>query len=94
MEWWDGRVLDINTTCTDLGQKCLQVLGMYALSGCAITSHPYAKGQISALNTLLAGNFPGLADDLGEVVAMHSDLSEAAKTFFIVLYGQLSGTSM
>ena len=28
MERWDGAVLNINQTCTKLGSKCLQLLGM------------------------------------------------------------------
>jgi hypothetical protein len=34
--------------------KCLELLGMHALSGCDTVSYPYGKGKISALKTLLA----------------------------------------
>ncbi len=62
MEWWDAKVLDINATCTDLGSKCLQLLGMHALSGCDTTSYPYVKGKISALNSkTLYGQLPGIS---------------------------------
>ena len=91
MERWDGTVLNINATCADLGPKCLQLLGMHALSGCD-TRH--GKGKISALNTLLAQDFPGLADVLGEVGTTQADLIEAAKPFFAALYRQLPGTTM
>ena len=94
MERWDGTVLNINATCDKLGAKCLQLLGMHALSGCDTTSYPYAKGKIGALNTLLAGDFPGLVDLLGEVGTARTDLMEAAKTFFVALYGQQPGVSM
>ena len=95
MERWDGTVLNNNATCADLGPKCLQLLGMHALSGCDTTSYPYGKGRISALNTLLAHDFPGLADVLGEAGTTHAGLMEAAKPFFAVLYRrQLPGTSM
>lgn len=94
MERWDGTVLDINATCADLGPKCLQLLGMHVLSGCDTTSYPYGKGKITALNTLLAGDFPGLADVLGEVGTTQTDLMEAANPFFSALYRQLPGTSM
>lgn len=94
MENWNGTVLDINATCADLGPKCLQLLGMHALSGCDTTSYPYGKGKISALNTMLRGEFPGLADVLGEVNATEVNLLEAAKPFFLALYGQTPGTSM
>ena len=39
MERWDGTVLDINATCADLGPRCLQLLGMHAISGCDTTSY-------------------------------------------------------
>ena len=40
MERWDRTVLYINATSVDLGPKCLQLLGMHALSGCDTTSYP------------------------------------------------------
>ncbi len=94
MERWDGTVLNINATCANLGPKCLQLLGMHALSGCDTTSYPYGKRKITALNTLLAHDFPGLADVLGEVGTTHANVMEAAKPFFSALYRQLPGTLM
>ncbi len=79
MEWWDATVLDINATCTDLGSKCLQLLGMHALRGCDIKSYPYGHCKISALNILRARDFSGLANVLGEVRTPLTDLMEAAK---------------
>jgi len=61
---------------------------------CDTVSYPYGKGKICALNTLLTGDFPGLAHELGEVEATHTDLIEAAQTYFCALYRQPSGTSM
>ena len=72
----------------------MQLRGMHSLSGCDTTSYPYGKGKISALNTLLAGDFPGLSDVLGEVGATHADLMDAAQPYFIAMYGQMPGTSM
>ncbi len=77
-----------------LGPKCLQMLGMHALSGCDTTSYPYGQGKIRALSTLLSGDFSGLADVLGEVGTTQADLMEAAKPFFNALYRQRPGTSM
>ena len=94
MERWDGTVLDINATCTNLGPKCLQLLGMHAISGCDTTSYPYGKGKLSALHTLMAGDFPGLADVLGEVNVSQAELLEATKPYFLSLYGQEPGTSL
>ena len=94
IERWDGTVLDINATCTDLGPQCLQLQGMYAISGCDTTSYPYAKGKFSALKSMLDGDFPGLDDVLGEVGATHDDLLKTATTFFLALYGQPAETSI
>ena len=94
MERWDRTVLDINATCTNLGPKCLQLLGMRALSGCDTTSHPFGKGKATALKTWLVGDYHGLANVLGEVGATTEDLIEAAGSYFIALYGQSPGTSL
>ena len=51
-------------------------------------------GKISALNTLQAGDFPGLYQVLGEEDATHSDLMETGQRFFAALYGQPLGTTM
>jgi len=40
MERWNGVVVDINATCTELGPKCLQLMGLHALSGCDTVSYP------------------------------------------------------
>ena len=45
--------------------KSLQLLGMHALTGCDGTSYPYAKGKVSALKTILAGDVSDLDDVLG-----------------------------
>ena len=77
MEQWDGTVLDINATCTNVEPKRLRLLGMHALSRCDKTSYLYGKGKISALNTLLPGDFPGLTGVSNEVGTTHADLMQA-----------------
>ena len=68
---------------------------MHSLSGCDTTSYPYAKGKISALKTLLAGDFQGLAKVLGEVVrATPADLLNTGTDFCLALYGQPPGISL
>ena len=94
MEHWDGKVLDINATCADLGPQCLQLLGKHSISGCDTTSYLYAKGKFSALKTMLDGDFSGLDDVLSGVGATHEDLLITATTFFLALYGQAGETSI
>ena len=70
------------------------LLGMHALTGCDTSSYPYGKGEIGAIKTLLEGDFPGLADGLGDVGATEAELLEAAALFLLALYGQLPRTSI
>ena len=92
MERWNGEVVDINATCTELGPKCLQLMGIHVLSGCDTVSYHFNK--ISALNILQAGDFPGLYQVLGEEDTTHSDLMETGQRFFTAVYGQPLGTTM
>ena len=54
MERWNGVVVDINATCTELDPKCLQLKGMHVLSGCDTVFYPYNKGKISALRHVIS----------------------------------------
>ena len=65
---------------------------MHVLSGCDSVSYPFNTGTISALNTLQAGDFPGLYQVLGEEDATSSHLMETDQRFFADLYGQPLGT--
>ena len=94
MERWDGSVLDINSTCANRGPKCLQLLGMHALSGCDTTSYPFGRGKTTALKTLLADDFHGLSDILEEVDATSEAAMAAGTTYITALYGQSPETSI
>jgi len=59
IERWNGVVVDINTACTELGPKCLQLLGVHAFSRCDTVPYPFSKRKMSTLNALKAGSFPG-----------------------------------
>jgi hypothetical protein len=52
MKRWNGIVLDINATCTELGPKCVHLLGMHALFGCDALFYPFNKGKMYTLNAL------------------------------------------
>ncbi len=45
MEKWDGTGLDIRTTVDKLGDKCGQLPGMHALSGCDTVSYRYGRAR-------------------------------------------------
>ncbi|KAK3098071.1 hypothetical protein FSP39_015885 [Pinctada imbricata] len=94
MERWDGTIFDIGATCKSLGSKCLQLLGMHALSGCDTTSFPFGKGKITALKTMLNGTFPGLQEVLGETKSTNEGVEAAATTYVLALYGQSRAQSL
>ena len=94
MEKWNGDVLDINKTVQQLGpRRCSQLLGVHTLSGCDTVSYPFGKGKQSALK-LLETDMPGLDQVLGQPGVTHTQLQEAAYTFFLPLYGQKRCTTM
>ena len=94
MERWDGSIIDINATCNELGPKCLQLLGMHALSGCDTVSYPFNKGKVAALNVLKASNFPNMFDTLGEEGVSPDSVRETGRQFFAAFYGQPSTVTM
>ena len=51
-------------------------MDMHVLSGCDTVSCPFNKDKISALNTLQAGDVPGLYQGLGEDEAKRAYLME------------------
>ena len=53
MRKYDGRIIDINATSAKLGDKCLDLLVVHAISGCDTVSYPFGKGKVSAINTML-----------------------------------------
>jgi hypothetical protein len=94
MEKWDGTVLDNRATVDKLGDKCGQLLGMHALSGCDTVSYPCYKGKKSALKVLGNSDIPGLQDVLGEPDVSHDQLKATAVSFFLALYNQKKAKSL
>ena len=84
IERCDSPVLDINAICTDLGQKCLQLLCMHALSGCDTTSYPYGKGNVTALKSMVSRIYQCLAI-ICDIDTNHTELMNAAMHFFVSL---------
>ena len=68
----------------DRGQKCLQLLCMYSLSGCDTTSYPYDKGNVTSLSTMVSRNYQCLAI-IGDVDTTHTGLMNAAMPSFVSL---------
>ncbi|KAH3814551.1 hypothetical protein DPMN_143053 [Dreissena polymorpha] len=89
---WDGTILDVNAICSTYGPKCMQLLGMHALRRCDTTSYPY--GKVGALNKLLAEDFPGLSDVLGEEGKLNEELVKASRPYINALYDQPAENDM
>lgn len=101
LEKWDGTLLNINQTCKNLGSKCLQIIGMHALSGCDTVSYPFGKGKASAISILTDTkkvssqcDLSSLYTVLGETNAKHCELLECGANFFALLWGMPVGMSM
>ena len=79
--------------CADIGQKCLQLLGMHALSGCDTTPYLCGKGKVTALNTMASENYQGKAtiSDVGTTI---TESIHAAMPSIVALYSQPPGASM
>ena len=83
-----------HATVVELGDKCGQLPGMHALSGCDTVSYPYGKGKKSALKVLMNNDIDGLQDVLGEPDISHGQLKATAGAFFLALYGQKKTDSL
>ena len=76
-------VVDINATCTELGPKCVQLMGNWVcmfLMDATLCPTPFNKGKISALNTLQADDFPGLYQVLGEEFRRYGNRSTVLRS--------------
>ena len=86
MDKWDGTVLDIHTAVDKLGDKCGQLPGMHALSGCDTVSYPYSKGNKFALKVLMNNDINSLQYYvLGEPDISQGQLKATAGAFLLAL---------
>ena len=77
---WDGTVLDIRATVDKLGDKCGQLPGMHALSGCDTVS--YGIGKQFTLKVLMNNDIDGLQYVLGEPDLSQGQLTANAGVVF------------
>ena len=84
MERWDGSVLGINVISADPGQTWFQLLCMHVLSGCDTSYYPDDKGNVTALKSMVSGNYQCLAI-IGDIDTTHTELMNAAMPSFVSL---------
>jgi hypothetical protein len=89
----NGKLININEVCRKLGPKCIEVLGLHALTGCDTTSYPYGKGKVSALNILKNHDSIGL-QIIGDPLACQEEVLAVGRQFFCYLYGSPTNTCM
>ena len=53
MKRFDGKTIDINATAMTLGDKCVQLMPMHAITGCYSVSCPFGKGKVSSLKAIM-----------------------------------------
>ena len=93
MKKMNGKLININEVCRKLGPKCIEVLGLHALTGCDTTSYPYGKGKVSALNILKNHDSIGL-QIIGDPLACQEEVLAVGRQFFCYLYGSPTNTCM
>ena len=52
MKRFDGKTIYVNATAMALGEKCVQLLHMHAITGCDSMSYPFGKGKVSSLKVI------------------------------------------
>ena len=76
----------------NLGQSVCNYL--VCMLSVGVIRPPIFTAKTRALNTLLSGNFPGLANVVGDIGISSADLMQAVNPFVTALYNQVPGTSM
>lgn len=91
MQKFNGEVININASASNLGDKCSQLLAFHALTGCDTVSFPYRKGKIAALKLLQNSSI-----DLSAFYSEAKDnvLLMSGNIFFSYLYGAKQALSM
>jgi len=87
----DGKYIDINASAENLSDKCKDLLGMHAVTGCDTVSYLFRRGKCAALS-LLKQHDLGL-HFLGDQSVNMADLITVCRKFFCLLYGA-SASSM
>ena len=53
MKQFDGKTIDINATAMPLGDKCVKLLPMHAITVCDSVSYTFRKGNVSSLKVIM-----------------------------------------
>ena len=75
MKRFDAKTIYVNATAMALGDKCVQLLHMHAITGCDSVSYPFGKGKVSSLKVIID------SDDL-EI----KRLASVSRTLFAAFY--------
>ena len=92
MKRYNGQVIDINETASNLRDLCFNLLPAHALSGCDSVSYPYAKWMIYMCNLLFKGSVP-LRAFIG-ANTLEEDWTGEGCQFLSYLYGGIDETSL
>ena len=85
MKKYDGKVINISETTSRLGDKCVILLPIHALTGFDTLSYPLGKGKISAANLLLKSDIN--LDAMCNIGTPDDTIIEIGSTVLLYLYG-------
>ena len=90
---FDGKTIDINASAMALGDTCVQLLPMHAVTGCDSVLYPFGKGKVPSWKVIMD------SDDLeievfGESNATISDVMRTGCRVFCRLNGAKCDSTM
>ena len=85
MKKYDGKVIYISETTSRLGDKCVILLPIHALTGFDTVAYPLGKGKISAANLLLKSDIN--LDAMCNIGSLDDTIIEIVSTVLLYLYG-------
>ena len=86
MKRFNGKTIDINATAMTLGDMCVQLLPMHAITGCDSVSYLFGKGKVSSLKVIMDSHDLDI-EVFGESNATISDVMRTGCRMFGRLYG-------
>ena len=88
LKHFNNKLININDTANSLGDKCLPLLAVHAITGCDTSSFLFGQGKAKALRELMKNDWTKIDEVFGEGSAAHGDLIHCGRSFLSALYGE------
>ena len=85
---FDGKFISINATVEVLGEKCLDIMCIHAMTGTDTNGYLYRKGKLVALKLLNNGKLSKIHKVIGDNNATNDELQKCGISFMHHMYGE------